>query len=295
MRALAVAQQSSSAATARALLELAKPRITTMVLITTAAGWWLAPGAHVLSMAAATLAGVALIVAGANAFNMYLERDVDALMKRTRSRPLPSGRLPPLAALGFGAVTSIASVPLLTASVNALTAMLALCSLLLYVAVYTPLKRHSTWSVAVGAIPGAMPPLMGWTAVTGRLDAGGVALFLVLFVWQLPHSVAISMFRADEYQAAGLKVVANVRGVQGAKDRIALYSVAMMVVSLHVVRAGIGGPFYLASALALGGGLVTLAVYGLQREAGGRWARGYFLYTLVYLPALMIALALSRN
>jgi protoheme IX farnesyltransferase len=281
-------------ATLAAVVELAKPRITFMVLITTAVGLWLAPGPHPTVLLACTLLGTTLVVAGANALNMFLERDVDALMTRTRNRPLPSGRLPAEAALAFGLATSAVALPLLSFGVNPLTGALGAISLIIYVLAYTPLKRKSTAALLVGAVPGAMPPLMGWTAVTGRLDAAGVALFLILFVWQLPHFIAISLFRADEYKAAGLKIIPVERGIEGAKLRIAFYSLLMMAVSLQVVRAGIGGAFYLAAALTLGGGLVALGFYGLQRDPGRRWARWYFLYTLVYLPGLLIALVLSR-
>jgi protoheme IX farnesyltransferase len=197
-------------------------------------------------------------------------------------------------ALFCGLLWSALAIPLLTFAVNPLTGFLAGLSLVLYVLVYTPMKRRSTAALLVGAVPGAIPPLMGWTAATGSLGSGGVALFLILFVWQLPHFIAISLFRAEEYKAAGLKVVPIERGVQGAKERIAFYSLLMLAVSLQVVRAGIGGAFYLAAALALGGGLVTLALYGLSREARDKWARWYFLYTLVYLPALFIALVVSH-
>jgi protoheme IX farnesyltransferase len=276
-----------------AVFELAKPRITFMVLCTTFGGLWLA-GLPSLPRLVATLVGVTLVVAGANALNMYLERDTDALMNRTRNRPLPSARLAPEVALAFGVVTSAVAVPILTFAVNPLTGLLGAASLIVYVLGYTPLKRRSTAALLVGAVPGAMPPLMGWTAATGVIGRGGIALFLILFVWQLPHFIAISLFRADEYQAAGLKIVPVERGVQGAKERIALYSLLMLAVSLQVVRAGIGGAFYLACALLLGGGLVTLALYGLQRDVGPRWARWYFFYTLVYLPGLFAALVLSR-
>jgi protoheme IX farnesyltransferase len=254
----------------------------------------MAPGTPSANLIAATLIGVTLVVVGASSLNMYLERDVDALMTRTSNRPLPAGRLAPEVALAFGVTTSAISVPLLTVLVNPLTGFLAALSLVLYVLAYTPLKRRSTAALIVGAIPGAMPPLLGWTAATGRLSAPGLALFLILFVWQLPHFIAISIFRADEYTRAGLKVVPAVRGLHAAKQQIALYSLLMVAVSLQVVRAGIGGAFYLASALALGGGLVTLAAYGLGRGGDARWARWYFFYTLVYLPSLLLALALSH-
>jgi protoheme IX farnesyltransferase len=215
-------------------------------------------------------------------------------MARTRGRPLPSGRLPPAAALWFSTITSALAVPLLTFAVNPLTGLLSAVSLVMYVMMYTPLKRRSTAALFVGAVPGAIPPLLGWTASTGSLGAGGVAVFLILYVWQLPHFIAISLFRTEDYRAAGIQIVPITRGVRAAKERVALYSLLMMAVSLHVVRAGVGGAFYLAAALALGGGLVTLGMYGLSRDAGPRWARWYFFYTLVYLPALFAALVISR-
>jgi heme o synthase len=277
------------------VVALGKPRITFMVLVTTTAGLLLSPGAVAPSLMAATLVGVALVVAGANALNMYLERDVDALMTRTRNRPLPAGRLQPEVALAFGVACATVAVPLLAVAVNPLTAFLAALSLVLYVLAYTPLKRKSTVALVVGAVPGAMPPLLGWTAATGSLDAPGIALFLILFVWQLPHFLAISIFRVDEYTRAGLKVVPAVRGLPAAKLQIGVYSLLMVAVSLQVFRAGIGGAFYVAAALALGGGLVTLAAYGLGRNGDAKWARWYFLYTLVYLPSLLTALALSHR
>jgi protoheme IX farnesyltransferase len=277
------------------VVALGKPRITFMVLVTTTAGLLLAPTTVAPSLMLAALAGVALVVAGANALNMYLERDVDALMTRTRNRPLPAGRLQPQVALYFGVACAVVAVPLLAVAVNPLTAFLAALSLVLYVLAYTPLKRKSTAALIVGAVPGAMPPLLGWTAATGSLDAPGIALFLILFVWQLPHFLAISIFRVDEYTRAGLKVVPAVRGLPAARLQIGVYSLLMLAVSLQVFRAGIGGPFYVAAALALGGGLVTLAAYGLGRNGDARWARWYFLYTLVYLPSLMAALALSHR
>jgi protoheme IX farnesyltransferase len=289
---LAVAAQRS---TLTDVIALGKPRITFMVLVTTTAGLLLAPGTISASLLIPALLGVALVVAGANALNMYLERDVDALMARTRNRPLPAGRLQPAVALWFGVACAFVAVPLLAFFVNPLTAFLAALSLVLYVLGYTPLKRRSTAALIVGAVPGAMPPLLGWTAATGSLTAPGIALFLILFVWQIPHFLAISIFRVDEYTRAGLKVVPAVRGLPTAKLQIGVYSLLMVAVSLQVFRAGIGGAFYVASALALGGGLVTLAAYGLGKNGDAKWARWYFFYTLVYLPSLMAALALSHR
>jgi protoheme IX farnesyltransferase len=279
------------------LIALGKPRITMMVLITTAGGVWLAPSPLGLARAITLLIGVALVVGAANAFNMYIERDVDALMSRTRNRPLPAGRLQPEIALAFGIFCAVMGLPLVRAASNPLTAALALASLVLYVCAYTPLKRYSTWSLVVGAVPGAIPPLMGWTASTGRLDAPGLALFGVLFVWQIPHFIAISMFRAEEYDRAGLKVVGVVRGLDGARWRIVAWSVLQFAASLAVLKAGVGGRFYEGAAFALGAVLLALCGFGLRpmsREKTHRWARWFFLYSLVYLPVLFAALVLGR-
>jgi protoheme IX farnesyltransferase len=282
----------------RDLIALGKPRITTMVLITTAGGIWLAPHPLALAKAVVTLIGVALVVAAANAFNMYMERDVDALMRRTRNRPLPAGRLAPEVALLFGLFCAVLSLPLVRATANPLTCALALASLLLYVFAYTPLKRRSSWALVVGAVPGAIPPLMGWTASTGRIDAPGLAIFAILFVWQIPHFIAISMFRRDEYARAGLMVDAVVHGLDGARWRIVAWSVVQFAASLLVLKTGVAGRFYEGAAFALGAVLLALCGFGLRkmsREQSTRWARWFFLYSIVYLPVLFAALVLGRS
>lgn len=293
----ATAVTSSGIGFWRDVLALGKPRITFMVLVTTAAGIWLAPVPLATGRAVMALIGVALIVGAANAFNMYMERDVDALMRRTRNRPLPAGRLMPEVALGFGLLCAVSAVPLIRYAANPLTAGLALLSLLLYVLAYTPLKRRSTWALVVGAVPGAIPPLMGWTASTDRIDAPGLALFAVLFVWQIPHFIAISIFRAEEYARAGLKVVPVERGFDGARVRIVIWSVLQFAASLAVVKAGVAGRFYLGAAFALGAVLFALCGLGLRkmtRERTNRWARWFFLYSLIYLPILSAALVMGR-
>jgi protoheme IX farnesyltransferase len=285
-------------ATIRDVIALGKPRITFMVLVTTAAGIWLAPTPLGTARAIITLAGVALIVAAANAFNMYMERDVDALMRRTRNRPLPAGRLQPEVALGFGLFCAVLSLPLVRAAANPLTALLALTSLVLYVFACTPLKRRSTWALVVGAVPGAIPALLGWTASTGSLDAPGLAIFAVLFVWQIPHFIAISTFRAEEYARAGIKVIPVERGIDGARFRIVAWSVVQFAASLAVLEAGVGGRFYLGAAFALGAVLLALCGLGLRpmtREQTDRWARWFFLYSIIYLPVLFAALVLGRS
>jgi protoheme IX farnesyltransferase len=292
-----IAVERGTLAAMRDVVALTKPRITFMMLLMTATGIWLAPVPLATARAAATLVGVALLVAAASALNMYLERDVDALMRRTRNRPLPAGRLKPEIALGFGIFLAVFSLPLIRLAANPLTAGLGLASLLLYVIAYTPLKRRSTTALVVGAVPGALPALMGWTASTGRFEAPGLAIFAVMFVWQIPHFIAISMFRADEYARAGLKVVPNQHGLDGARFRIVVWSLAQFAASLAVVRAGVGGRFYLGAAFALGAVLIALCGFGLRastREQMSRWAKWFFLYSIIYLPVLFAALVIGR-
>jgi len=281
----------------RDLIALGKPRVTRMVLITTAAGIWLAPSPLHIARAVVTLIGVGLVVAAANALNMYMERDVDALMSRTKNRPLPAGRLAPEIALGFGIFCAVLGLPFVRIGANGLTAALSLLSLALYVGAYTPLKRRSPWSLVVGAVPGAIPALLGWTASTGHIDAPGLAIFGVLFVWQIPHFIAISMFRADEYARAGLKVDGVVHGLDGARWRIIVWSLVQFAASLAVMKSGVGGRFYEGAAFALGTVLLAICGMGLRpmsEEQTRRWSKTFFIYSLVYLPVLFTALVLGR-
>jgi protoheme IX farnesyltransferase len=294
----AAARPNTALGSLRDFIALGKPRITFMVLVTTAGGIWLAPNPLPTARAIVTLIGVALAVAAANAFNMYLERDVDALMTRTRNRPLPAGRMQPEIAFGFGIFTAVLSVPMVRIAANPLTAGLSLLSLVLYVCAYTPLKRRSTVALLVGVVPGAIPALLGWTASTGHMDAPGLALFAILFVWQIPHFIAISMFRADEYARAGIKVVPVERGVNGAKWRIVLWSLVQFAASLTPFKAGVGHHFYLGAAFALGAVLLALCGVGLRpmnEQQTRRWARWFFLYSLIYLPVLFAALVFGRT
>jgi protoheme IX farnesyltransferase len=276
----------------RALVELAKPRITFMVVVTFAGGLWLAPGAGARPLLA--LLGTVLIVAAANALNMYLERDIDGRMERTRRRPLVEGRLSPEVAVGFGAVLACAAVPLLLVGANPLTALLGVIAFASYVWAYTPLKRVSGAALFVGAVPGALPPLMGWTTATGRLDAPGLALFGILFIWQLPHFLAIALYRLDDYAGAGFQVLPMSVGVQGTRRQIIAWTVALVAVSLLPVQFAVAGRLYLAAALLLGAWFLLRAVRGFQAAEPRAWARSVFLVSLVYLTGLFGALAVDH-
>ena len=278
----------------RDLIALAKPRITTLVIVTTAGGLWLAPSHAPLAVALWTLLGTVLIVAGANALNMYIEREIDGRMTRTQSRPLPSGRMAPRVALWFGVSVSVIAVPVLAIGVNATTALLALIANLSYVLAYTPLKQRSHWALLVGAVPGAMPPLLGWTAATGRIDAGGMVLFAIMFLWQVPHFHAISIFRRDDYARAGLKVMPNTHGVRATKHSIVRYTFALVAVSLLLVPLGVERSSYLVPAGLLGAVFFVWGCWGLRPSAGDRWARWLFFVSILYVAALFCALAMLR-
>lgn len=279
------------------LVSLTKPRVNAMVLVTMLGGMWLAarsggPQRPALTLALAVL-GTLLVVSGASALNMYIERDSDRLMARTKNRPLPSGRMAPEIALWFGLALSALSIPLLTFAVNALTGLLAAIALVSYVLIYTPLKRTTTLSLLIGAVPGAIPPLLGWTSVTGHMEWPGVLLFSVLFLWQIPHFLAIATFRREDYRRAGLKILPVERGDRVTRHHIVAYLIALIAVTLLLVPFGVGGSFYLASAIALGAVFLGFGAWGLRASAGARWARGLFITSILYLVLLLGALALN--
>jgi heme o synthase len=274
------------------MLELTKPRISLLSVATAAAGMALAPGHPTHAQVACLLVGTLFLVGSANTLNMYLERDVDARMVRTCRRPLPAGKLSPEVALWFGVAQAALAVPLLSFGNNALTGFLGALALGLYVLVYTPLKRHTVHALVIGAVPGAMPPVLGWTAATGSLSLAALALFGVIFFWQIPHFLAIAMARSNDYRHAGLKVLPVERGDAATRRAIVAYLVLQLLVTLLLVPLGIGGPAYLVGAVALGAAMLGWGVYGLSRGGGARWARGLFLASIVYLPvlfALMVA------
>ncbi len=283
-------------AAASDLLALAKPRITALVVFTTASGLWLAPRGVPARIVAMTLIGTVLIVAAANVLNMYLERDTDALMARTMNRPLPAHRLEPEVALKFGLALAAVSVPLLTFAVGALPGLLASIALVSYVLLYTPMKRQTAAALLVGALPGAIPPLIGWTAATARLDLPGVLLFAVMFLWQVPHFLAITLFRKEEYARAGLVVQPNEPGGElAARMNIVRYSVALLAVSLLFVPIGAAHALYLAVALVAGLGFLGYGLLGLRESAGPRWARNLFFLSLIYLPVVFGALMVDHG
>lgn len=286
----ALPSDAISLATVRDILDLAKPRITSMVVFTTAMGLWLAPGSIGAARTALLLFGTALLVGSANTLNCWYERETDGLMNRTRNRPLPAGRLDPSAALALGIVGAAFAIPILSMAINPLTALLGAIAHASYVLVYTPLKKVSPWALEVGAIPGAIPPLMGWTAATGTLSLPGWFLFGILFFWQIPHFLAIAIYLEADYRRGGLKVFSVLRGTATAARWLAFYTVALVAVSLLAQPLHLAGPAYTLSAALLGAGFLAFAARGVIGVVPGGWARRTMLYSIAWLTALMLAL-----
>ena len=293
MREQAAVLTRERSLSARDFAMLTKPRLSTLVLVTAGGAMWLAKGPFGLR-GWLTLLAVHGVVAAANAFNCVLERESDKYMARTRNRPLPSGRMDPWVAVVFASGLAAVSLPALALLANGLTALLGCAALLLYVWVYTPLKSRTHWAMVVGAVPGAIPPLMGWTAATGEVSKPAVALFLILFFWQLPHFIAIALFRMPEYRKAGLTSVPLELGEGAARAFAVAYSAALVAVSVlpYFYRAANAG--YLATALALGVPFFGYSVWGAWKAAGPKWARWFFFSSLVYLTGLFAALAIFR-
>jgi protoheme IX farnesyltransferase len=276
------------------LLSLTKPRLSGLVLFTTAGGMWLSAQSLPWWTWCCALVGTAGTVGAANAFNCVMERDSDAFMARTASRPLPARRLEPLPATILAMSLAGFSLPLLWFQVNPLTGLLGAVALLSYVLCYTPLKSRTHWAMEVGALPGALPPLMGWTAARGDIELPGLILFGILYFWQLPHFIAIAMFRKAEYRAAGLTSLPLAKGDDVARWTAVAALVALLVVSLGPVAVGLSGSVYLVSAIVLGLGFFGQGVRGLITRGEVRWARRLFGASLIYLTALFVALGIDR-
>jgi protoheme IX farnesyltransferase len=272
---------------------LMKPRIMVMALLTAAGGMSLAPGAPMVGPWLALVVGVALIVGAANTLNMYLERDIDCLMTRTKDRPLPAGRMEPGFALALGVAQAFVAVPILTFAINPLTGLLGVIALICYVMLYTPLKQRTTLATLIGSVPGAMPALMGWTAVTGAIDVRGLAVFGVLFLWQIPHFHAIALFRHKDYVRAGLKTVPAERGEASARRQIAAYLVLQVALSLLLYPLEVAGLGYAVVAALAGIAYLAYGLAGLFANAGPRWARRLFLASILYLPILFTAMVID--
>ncbi len=275
--------------------DLIKARLTTLVLLTTLAGFYLGARSTLdLALMLRALLGTALLASGAAALNQLLERRQDALMKRTSSRPLPAGHLQPETVLAFGAACSVAGLLWLALAVNPLTALVGLITLCAYLFVYTPLKRVTWMNTLAGAIPGALPPVMGWTAARGALDAGAWAIFGIVAFWQLPHFLAIAWMYREDYARAGFKMLPSVDsdGRRTAQQSVA-YTLALLAVSVFPFALRLAGPVYLASALLFGSAFLTFAMR-FARTLSDASARQLFFASILYLPLLLAVLTLDK-
>jgi len=270
------------------LSELFKARLTSLVLLTTLVGFYLGQrGGMNWLLLVNTLLGTGLLACGAAALNQYLERDFDALMERTAERPLPAGLIQPQTVVVLGGVISVAGLLWLAFGVNLLTAVLGAVTLISYLFIYTPLKRKTTLNTAIGAIPGALPPLMGWTAARGDLSIEGWALFAILFFWQLPHFLAIAWMYREDYARGGFVMLPLVDRDGARTGRSAVsHTLGLLPVSLSPFVFQVSGALYLFGALLLG--LVFLGcALRFARQLDRLSARRLFFASILYLPLLL--------
>jgi protoheme IX farnesyltransferase len=292
-----VGEQSVSSEPGRAgdYVALAKPRLNMLVVATTLAGYYMAaPAGRGWLLLFHTLVGTALVASGASAFNQLLEIESDGMMRRTRARPLPSGRIRPGHAKVFGFALSIIGLVQLAWGVNLLTAGVALATLLTYTVFYTPLKKRTSLATVVGGIPGALPPMIGWAAVRNNLSIEAWILFGIVFLWQMPHFLAIAWMYREDYKRAGFPLLPIVEPDGGSTGRQALiYAAALLPLSLAPTAASMAGLVYLVGAASLGMAFVALAArFAWLRTTPS--ARRLFFGSIIYLPLLWILMVFNR-
>jgi heme o synthase len=283
-----------SAAGAADYLELTKPRITFLVLVTTAVGYLMGASAVDLWQLVVVLAGTALVSGGACALNQVWERESDGRMRRTEKRPLPAGRMSLAEAIWFSSGISVAGLLVLTLGVNLLAGAVAAMTLAMYIFLYTPAKKRTSLATVIGAIPGALPPVIGWAAARGAMGSGAWVLFAIMFFWQLPHFLAISWIYREDYARAGFPLLAVEDPVGHSTGRqMVLYSLALVPVALAPTILHLTGLFYFGCALALSLAFLAVSVgFALERSAGA--ARRVFFLSIVYLPVLLALMVGSR-
>jgi protoheme IX farnesyltransferase len=303
MRAIAEIVSTTPARSIWAVLaDLIKARLTTLVLLTTYVGFYMGGrGPMNFALMFHALAGTALVAAGASALNQLLEREYDAKMRRTQNRPLPAGHLEPVTVMIFGGVCATAGLLYLALAVNLLTSVIGAVTLVSYLFIYTPLKRVTWLNTIVGAVPGALPPVMGWTAARGELTGEGCALFAILAFWQMPHFMAIAWIYRDEYAKAGFKMlpVVDPDGCRTGQQAVS-HALALLFVSLCPFVLKMAGVFYLAGALVLGAGYLWFAFQFLRQlrlheaEFTLVRARQLFLASIIYLPLLLAVMVWDK-
>ncbi|MEY2505907.1 MAG: heme o synthase [Verrucomicrobiota bacterium] len=275
--------------------ELVKARLTLLVLLTTAVGYYLgARGPINFPGLFHAVFGTALAAAGAAALNQWWERRLDALMHRTRARPIPAGRMQPRDALILGCLLSVGGIVYLSVTCNALSAMLAAATIIVYIFAYTPLKRVSTVNTLIGAIPGALPPVVGWAASTGKMDIGAWSLFAILFFWQMPHFFAIAWMYREDYARAGFEMISkdDNTGARSASQSV-LFCILLLLISGIPEFLGLVSAVYLIIELVLNGVFIFVAMRFLRTQQRAD-ARRLFLTSIAYLPLLLAGLVLTK-
>lgn len=287
-------QVQAGKATWRDYWQLTKPGIITSNLMTAFIGLWLAAaGSPELALTINTLLGTALVIASGACLNNFWDRELDAKMNRTRGRALVTGKISPRNALMMGIALLVIGLGLLTILVNPLAAVWGLIGHVFYVLIYTPMKRVSSLNTVVGAVSGATPPVIGWVAVTNQVDMGAWLLFLIIFIWQMPHFLSLAMMKVEDYGAAGLPMLPNVKGFHETKRQMFLWTAALVPASLLLFFHGNVGYIYLVSALVLGIIYLVELFKGFHTKDDTAWARKLFGYSLIYLTALCAAMFIS--
>ncbi len=277
---------------------LTKPRIVLLLVITAYCAMVVARGAVPdWRVTVFTLGGLALSAGGANAVNMWYDRDIDCVMERTRNRPVPAGRLPARAALLFGISAQAVSLVMMTLTVGVLAALIALAGFLFYVLVYTMwLKRRTAQNIVIGGAAGAFPPLVGWAAVTHQVSLAPVLMFLIIFLWTPPHFWALALYKQDDYRRANIPMMPLVQGEQSTKMQALGYTLLLMLASLLLYVTGVVGLIYLVAAVVLGLGFIVYGVALLvEQKPQDRWARRTFQYSLVYMLVLFVAMVANAR
>lgn len=282
----------------RDLFSLMKPRLSSLVIFTSALGLFLAPGNISFLTGFISILATSGLVGGGCAINCWMEKDIDAMMERTKNRPLPAGRLSSATALAFGLALITVCLAALYFVVNPLTALLGFTAAVIYLFFYTPMKRKTSLALFAGAIPGAIPPLMGWTTVTNSVGELGLALSAILFIWQLPHFLSISIYHAQDYNNAEIKTLPANIGFRATLHRIVAYTLGMMFICLIPYYIGAANEFYRNAIILLGGSYFIFSLRGYAFHEDSKeflqWARQYFYGSLVYLPCVFVLMLCFR-
>ena len=291
----AVAQEAAPAGAMRDFVSLTKPRIISLLLVTTIAPMYVAGDPALWQVLVVAIGGY-LMAGGANAVNMYVDRDIDDVMSRTRLRPIPSGRMAPVVVLAFGVALAVAATWLLGRFINPLTAALALGGFYFYVFIYTRwLKRSTPQNIVIGGAAGAFPPLVGWAAVTGRIDLAAVYLFLIVFFWTPPHFWALALLKQRDYGRAGIPMAPLVWGERETMDQMLWYTLILLPLTVLPVAFGAFGLLYLVAASVLGL-ILLLGIMKIRREEN--WTKpawSVYRYSLLYLALLFVAMVVDRR